>query len=528
MTDLVRPKPVLLIILDGYGIGPKSNSNAIALAKKPNFDKWVENYPVFSLQASGEAVGLSWGEMGNSEVGHLSIGSGQIVYQTMPRISRAILDGSFYDNEVFKKVMSDVKTNGTSLHIMGLLSDGGIHSYNEHAYALLEMAQQQGVTKVYFHAFLDGRDVGFNSAVGFIQSLQETFKRVGVGEVVSLAGRFWAMDRDNNWDRIEAAYKAMVDGVSQQSFDDPIRAIQSYYSQEVFDEQIPPTVITKDGQPLATIKDGDGVIFFNFRSDRARQITKAFTLPAFDKFTRVAGYLPNLHFVTMTEYEKDLPVSIAFPPQVIQSPLAKVISDAGLKQLHIAETEKYAHVTFFFNGGNEAVFPGEERQIVPSQRVASYDQKPEMSAPEITKRIVAEVQKDSFDLIVANYANADMVGHTGDLKATKKAIEILDDQIAEVVSATLQKNGVIIITADHGNAERKFNEHTGEIMKEHTTSPVPCFVIGKQFEGKVARGVVKADLNLITPSGILADVAPTILKIMGIKKPKEMTGQSLI
>lgn len=528
MSDAIRPKPVVLIVLDGYGIGPKSNSNAIALAKKPNFDKWVENYPVFALQAAGEAVGLSWGEMGNSEVGHLSIGGGQIIYQTLPRISRSILDGSFYNNEVIKNAMIEVKTNDKALHIIGLLSDGGIHSYNEHAYALLEMAQQQGVNKVFVHAFLDGRDVGFNTAVSFINSLQETFTRVGVGELATIAGRFWAMDRDNNWDRIEATYKAMVDGVCPQSFDDPARAIQSFYAQEVFDEQIPPTVITKNNQPVATVQDGDAVIFFNFRADRARQLTKAFVLPTFDKFNRVAGYFPNLHFVTMTEYEKDLPVSVAFPPQIIQSPLAKVISDAGLTQLHIAETEKYAHVTFFFNGGNETVFPGEERQIVPSQRVASYDEKPEMSAPEITKRIITEIEKESFDLIIANYANADMVGHTGNLKATKKAVEILDDQLAEVVTVTLQKKGVVIITADHGNAERKFNEHTGEIMKEHTTSPVPCLIIGEQFEGKTARGVVKSDLSQITPSGVLADVAPTILKIMGLKKPKEMTGQSLI
>lgn len=528
MVEVSRPKPVVLIILDGYGIGPRSNSNAISLAKKPNFDSWLEKYPVFSLQASGEAVGLSWGEMGNSEVGHLSIGSGQIIYQTLPRISRSILDGSFYNNEIFLNAITETKTKNKSLHIVGLLSDGGIHSYNEHAYALLELAQQQGLSKVYFHAFLDGRDTAYNSAVNFLQKLQDTFKRVGVGEIASIAGRFWAMDRDNNWDRIEATYKAMVDGVGAQSFDDPIRAVQSYYSQNIFDEQIPPTVITEDSQPLARVSDGDAVIFFNFRADRARQLTKAFVLPNFDKFVRSSGYFSDLEFVTMTEYEKDLPVSVAFPPTVIQMPLAKVISDAGLKQLHIAETEKYAHVTFFFNGGSETVFPGEERQIVPSQRVASYSEKPEMSAPEITKKIVEEVQNETFDLIIANYANADMVGHSGDLKATKKAVEILDEQVSEVVTAVLQKNGVVIITADHGNAERKFNEHTGEIMKEHTTSPVPCYIIGKQFEGKTARGMVQDDLNLITPSGILADVAPTILKIMGIKKPKEMTGQSLV
>lgn len=527
MNDIVRPKPVVLIVLDGYGIGPRSNSNAIYLAKKPNINKWIENYPVFSLQASGEAVGLSWGEVGNSEVGHLAIGSGQIIYQTLPRISRSILDGSFYQNETFLKVTAEVNKNNSALHVMGLLSDGGVHSYNEHAYALLEMAQQQKVKKVYFHLFLDGRDVGYNSAIDYIESLQETINRLGIGEIASLAGRFWAMDRDNNWDRIEASYKAIVAGSSKQTFDDPLRAVQSYYGQNIFDEQIPPTVITKDNQPVGQVKNNDAVIFFNFRADRARQLTKAFVLPVFDKFNR-GEYLSDLDFVTMTEYEKDLPVLIAFPPKMIQACLAKVISDAGLKQLHIAETEKYAHVTFFFNGGNEQVFPGEDRQIIPSQRVASYDEKPEMSAYQINSKIISEIEKNSYDFIVANYANADMVGHTGNLKATIKAVEILDELLGEVVNAVLNKNGVVVITADHGNAERKFNEHTGVIMKEHTTSAVPCLVIGNDYFGKVARGFSGGDLSQMTASGVLADVAPTILKIMGIKKPDEMTGRSLI
>lgn len=527
MNDVVRPKPVVLIVLDGYGIGPRSNSNAIYLAKKPNINKWIENYPVFSLQASGEAVGLNWGEVGNSEVGHLAIGSGQIIYQTLPRISRSILDGSFYKNEALLKAITEVNKNNSSLHIMGLLSDGGVHSYNEHAYALLELAQQQNVKNVFIHLFLDGRDVVYNSAVEYIESLQETIQRLGVGQIASLSGRFWGMDRDNNWDRIEASYNAIVHGVSKQTFDDPIRAVQSYYGQNIFDEQIPPTVITKDNQPIARVKSNDAVIFFNFRADRARQLTKAFVLPVFDKFNR-GEYLADLDFVTMTEYEKDLPVITVYPPQVVQSCLSKVISDAGLKQLHIAETEKYAHVTFFFNGGNEQVYPGEDRQIIPSQRVTSYDEKPEMSAPLINANIISEIEKNNYDFIVANYANADMVGHTGNLKATIKSVEILDELLGEIVNVTLNKNGVVIITADHGNAERKFNEHTGVIMKEHTTSPVPCLIIGNEYHGKVARGVTSSDLSQLTPSGVLADVAPTILKIMGIKKPEEMTGRSLI
>jgi 2,3-bisphosphoglycerate-independent phosphoglycerate mutase len=529
MSEAIRPKPVVLIILDGFGIGPRSNSNAVALAKKPNFDRWLENYPYFSLQASGEAVGLSWGEMGNSEVGHLSIGSGQIVYQTLPRISKAILDGSFYKNEVLLKAVNQAKEANRALHIMGLLSDGGVHSYNEHAYALIELAQQQGLTEIYLHVFLDGRDVGYNSAINYIEALQKTIKRLGVGQIASISGRFYAMDRDNNWSRTEATYRSLVDGISQTTFDDPIRAIQSYYAQDIFDEQILPTVIVKDNKPIATIKNGDSVIFFNFRADRARQLTKALVLPAFDKFNRSSGYLSDLFFVTMTEYEKDLPVSVAFPAQEISLPLAKIISDAGLKQLHVAETEKYAHVTFFFNGGNEAVYPGEDRQIIPSSHVASYDAKPEMFAIEITKYVIEQIEKNIYDFIVINYANADMVGHTGNLKATKKAIEILDEQLGEVIGSVLKNNGVAIITADHGNAERKFNEHTGEIMKEHTTSPVPCLLIGNQFIGKTARrGASQSDLSQVVPAGILADIAPTIIKIMGLKKSPSMTGQSLI
>lgn len=528
--DNLRPKPVVLVVLDGYGIGPKSKSNAIFLAKKSNIDEWSLNYPSFSLQASGEAVGLSWGEMGNSEVGHLSLGSGRIIFQSLPRISRSITDKSFYRNQAFLEACEKVKTQGTNLQIMGLVSPGGIHSYNEHLYALLELAVQAGVPakNIFVHAFLDGRDTTFNSAEKFIDQLQKKMTSIGGGRIATLAGRFYAMDRDNHWERVELAYRAMVDGESVKKFTDPLQAIRASYAENIFDEQLLPAVITEADHPITKISDGDAVIFFNFRADRAREMTKAFVLPVFDKFQKPRQYFSNLLFVTMTEYEKDLPVTIAFPPEVVAKPLAWVISEAGLKQLHIAETEKYAHVTFFFNGGNETEYSGEDRVIIDSARVNSYDEKPEMSAYEINQRLIQEIEADKYDFIVVNFANPDMVGHTGNLKATIKSVEIIDKCLGELVNSVLQRNGLVLITADHGNAERKFNEHTGEIMKEHSTSAVPLYIIGSEFKGKAARGAEGGDLSLVKASGVLADVAPTILKIMGLQRPEDMTGESLV
>lgn len=523
-----RPRPVILIILDGFGIAPPSRANAISLAKTPNFDKYSQNYPIMPMAASGEAVGLSWGEMGNSQVGHLSLGSGVIPYQNLPRISKAITDGEFYNNAAFLKACQNVKKSGGALHLIGLVSSGGIHSYNEHLYALIDLAHQQKVTKVYIHAFLDGRDTPYNSGVNFIDKLQEKLKKVGVGVIASLSGRFWAMDRDNRWDRIEKAWRAMVDGQSDEKFEDPLVAINQSYSNKVYDEEFKPTVITNDlGQPRGTIKDGDSVIFFNFRSDRARQLTQALTLPGFEKFKR--PYFKNLLMITMTQYEKDLPVTVAFPPLDIAMPLARVLSEAGLKQLHIAETEKYAHVTYFFNGGKETVYEGEDRVLVPSPQVTSYDQKPAMSARELSSRINQAIKESQYDFIVANFANPDMVGHTGNMQATIEAIEILDQLIGEIVDTTLSYGGLVIITADHGNAEKLYDLQSGEINKEHSNNPVPLFIIGDEFAGKsVLSGNVGIDLSHVTPVGVLADVPPTILKIMGIKKPPEMTGSSLI
>ena len=523
-----RPRPVVLLILDGFGIAPPSRANAISLAKTPNFDKYSAHYPIMPIAASGEAVGLSWGEMGNSQVGHLSLGSGLIPYQNLPRINKSITDGSFFNNEAFLAAIKHTQDHNSALHILGLVSSGGVHSYNEHLYALLELARKHKVNQVYVHAFLDGRDTLYNSGVNFISKLQEKLRSIGVGVIATVGGRFYSMDRDNRWDRIAKAYEAMVLGKSQDKYDDPVTAIQESYKKNVFDEEMVPSVIIDDlGQAKGKIKDGDALIFFNFRSDRARQMTEALTVPGFEKFPR--EYFKDLFLVTMTEYEKDLPVKVAFPPLIIDTPLAKVISDAGLKQLHIAETEKYAHVTYFFNGGQEQIYAGEDRILVPSPQVVSYDQKPAMSAREITNKINQAIKEGKYDFIVANFANPDMVAHTGNLQATIEAIELLDQLINEIVEVTLSYEGVVLITADHGNAEGLFDLQTGEIEKEHSNNPVPLFIIGSEFAGKsVLTGLTSSDLSRITPVGVLADVAPTILKIMGIKKPPAMTGSSLI
>jgi 2,3-bisphosphoglycerate-independent phosphoglycerate mutase len=523
-----RPKPVVLIILDGFGIAPPSRANAISLAKTPNFDRYASNYPVMPLSSSGEAVGLSWGEMGNSEVGHLSLGSGVIPYQLLPRITKSITDGDFYTNPAFLKACEQAKKNNSSLHLMGLVSSGGVHSYNEHLYALLELAKQKKIDKVYIHAFLDGRDTPFNSGLNFIIKLQEKIKVLGVGAIASLAGRFYAMDRDNRWDRIEKAWRAIVDGMSDEKFKNPLEAIHKSYDHKVYDEQLVPVVITDaKGQPVATIKDHDAVIFFNFRSDRGRQLTEALSLPGFEKFKRT--YFKNLLVVTMAQYEKDLPVTVAYPPLEIDMPLARVLAEAGLKQLHMAETEKYAHVTYFFNGGKEQIFLNEDRILIPSPLVSSYDQKPAMSAREITARATEAIKESKYDFIVINFANPDMVAHTGNMQAAIESIEILDQLVNSIVETVLSYDGVVLIVSDHGNVENIYDLQTGMINKEHSNNSVPFFIIGKEFAGKsVLAGSVGTDLSHVTPVGVLADVAPTILKILGIKKPPTMTGGSLV
>ncbi len=524
-----RPKPVVLIILDGWGIAPPSRSNAISLAKTPAIDNLIKTYPAMTLQASGEAVGLSWGEMGNSEVGHLNIGSGRLVYQNLPRINKAITDGDFFDNKKFLAAIEHVRKNSSNLHLVGLVSSGGVHSSIDHLYALFEFCRKEKLKdKVFLHAILDGRDMPYNSGADFIKEAAARLNDLKVGRIASVSGRFYAMDRDNHWERISLAYNAMVRGEAESRFADPVEAVRTSYEKKIYDEEFVPAVITENGQPVGRIKSGDAVIFFNFRADRARELTKTFVLPGFSKFPR--EYLRNLYFVTMTEYEDDLPVEAAFPPETIDTPLAKVIADAGLTQLHIAETEKYTHVTFFLNGGTETAFAGEERILVPSPRIKSYAEKPEMAAREITQKVAKEIIDDKYDFIAINFANGDMVSHTGDLKATVKACEVVDDSVKKIVEAVLAHDGVAIITSDHGNAEELINMQSGNIDKEHSTYPVPFIVVGKQWEGRTAGSVdsPNSDLSLVKPSGLLSDIAPTILKVMNLPKPEEMTGKSLI
>lgn len=516
---------VVLIVLDGWGVAQPSVGNAITQAKLDTFDMIAANYPIFNLQASGESVGLPWGEQGNSEVGHLSIGSGRIIYQNLPRITKSISDGSFMENAALKQAMAHAKLNESGLHLIGLVSDGGVHAYNEHLYALLEMAKFEDIKRVYVHAILDGRDTPKKSGLAFITKLEAVIDKLQVGSIATVGGRFYAMDRDNHWERIEPAYRAMVEGVSDVSATVASQAVAKSYESGVFDEEMRPTVIKQGGKPVATVQDRDAVIMFNFRPDRARQLTKALVLDEFDGFTRKKRQ--DLFFVSMTEYEKGLPVQVAFPPLMIGNPLAKLLSEKSIRQVHIAETEKYAHVTYFFNGGREEPWPGEEHVLVPSARVDSYADQPEMSAPEITKKVLESLSARQHQFILVNYANADMVGHTGDLKATIRAVEILDQEIGKIVEMSLLQGGVCLITADHGNAEEVIKLKDGSINKEHSARPVPFMLVGKDWEGRATVNSLD-ELYLNTPVGVLADVAPTILKLFGIEEATQMTGQSLV
>ncbi len=525
---MARPKPVVLAVLDGWGVAPASEGNAIERAETPNMDRFIREYPAMSLYASGNEVGLSYGEMGNSEVGHLNIGAGRVYYQTFPRINKTIVDGSFFQNKAFLSAKEHVATHKSSLHLIGLVSPGNVHASQDHLYSLLEFAKKNKIKNVFVHVILDGRDTIYNSAKDFVAKLEEKMKKIGVGEIASLSGRYYAMDRDNRWDRIERAYRAMVEGISETYSKHPLDAIEASYEKQVFDEEFIPTVIGKEGKPTARVAKGDAVIFFNFRPDRARQLTKAFVLPGFDKFKR--EYLTDLLFVTLTEYEKEIPVVVAYPPIVVHNCLAEVISKQGLTQFHVAETEKYAHITFFLNGTVEEPFVGEDRAIVPSPNVSSYDKAPEMSAAEVTKKIIQAIESDKYDVILANFANADMVGHTGNVDATIKGCETIDKNLGKIAEYVEAKGGVLLITADHGNAEEVINLKTGEQDKEHSNNPVPFLIIGNEFQGRAGPtgDPPEGDLSLMHPVGILADVAPTVLSILGIEQPKEMTGRSLV
>lgn len=522
------PKPIVLAILDGFGIAPDNDGNAITRANTPNLKKFISEYPVMTLFASGTEVGLSFGEMGNSEVGHLNIGAGRVYYQTFPRINRDIESRTYFETPAFLQAAEHVNKNKSSLHLIGLVSPGNVHASQDHLYALIEFAAQQKIKNVYIHAILDGRDAIFNSGIDFIRGLQAKIKEYGVGEIATLSGRYYAMDRDNRWDRVEKAYRAMTEGKADAYAADPVAAIEASYAKKVYDEEFIPTVIGAEGKPTATIQNGDSVIFFNFRPDRARELTQAFVLPSFPKFERT--YVQDLFFVTMAEYEKELPVTVAYPPVVVENCLAEVISKAGFTQFHIAETEKYAHITFFLNGTIEEAFPQEERMIIPSPKVSSYDQAPEMSAFEITKEIVKAILSEKYDAIFLNFANTDMVGHTGNFEATVKAVEAVDKCLGTLAEHTLAKGGVLLITADHGNGEEVKNLQTGAIDKEHSTNAVPFLVIGAQYKGQAGPSgdPIGGDLSILPPVGMLADVAPTILSIMGIDIPPEMSGRALI
>ncbi len=521
----MRGLPAVLIILDGWGIAAPSRGNAISLAQTPVFDSLVTTYPTMSVQAAGEAVGLPWGEVGNSEVGHLNIGAGKILYQDLPRITHAITNGSFYDTSAFLAAIHHAHTNNSALHLAGLVSNGGVHSFNEHLYALLELCSQQKMERVYIHAFLDGRDTPYNSGKNFLAKLQKEIERFRCGAIATIAGRYFAMDRDHHWDRTEKTYRAIARGLSDTQAADPQSALDASYKKGIFDEECVPTVIIENGKPAATVQPHDALVFFNFRSDRMRQITKAFALAEFSDFERGAK-IDDLLVVTMTEYEAGLPVTVAFPPEHVNTPLAKVLSDNGLKQLHIAETEKYAHVTFFLNGGKEEQFPNEERILIPSPSVSSFDQKPDMSTRPITERVVTELQQGKADCIIVNFANVDMVGHTGNLPAVIRAVQTLDACIGAIVNAALAKDGTVFITADHGNAEEVMNLQTGVINKEHSNNPVPFIVVHRQLQGKSA--VAMPDLSRLRPSGMLSDVAPTMLAWLAIPMPADMTGRNLL
>lgn len=523
-----RPKPLVLAILDGWGVAPDHEGNAITRANTPNMDMFVRNYPAMTIASSGTEVGLSIGEMGNSEVGHLNIGAGRVYYQTFPRITRSIEDGSFFENKAFLQAAEHAKTNKSALHLIGLVSPGNVHASQDHCFALLDFAKKQKIKDVFIHVILDGRDAMYNSGIDFVRQLQEKIKEYGVGKIASVSGRYYAMDRDNRWDRVEKAYKAMAEGVAGAYTSDAVEAIEASYAKEVYDEEFVPIVIGKEGKPTATIKDNDAAIFFNFRPDRARQLTEAFVLPTFEKFERRA--IQHLLFVTMTEYEKEIPVVVAYPPDVIHNCLAEVLSANGLKQFHIAETEKYAHITFFLNGTVEEPFPGEDRKIISSPKVPSYDQAPDMSAPLIAKEVVRVVDEDAYDVILLNFANADMVSHTGDIEATKAGCEAIDKALGAIAEHVLAKDGILLVTADHGNAEEVTNIKTGERDKEHSTNPVPFLIIGNAYKGKAgpAGDPPEGDLSLMPPVGFLADVAPTVLHLLEIDPPEEMSGRALV
>ena len=505
-------KPVVLMILDGYGLSEEKRGNAVGKANTPVMDDLMANYPFVHGHASGEAVGLPEGQMGNSEVGHLNIGAGRVVYQDLTRISKAIEDGSFFKNEALLKAMENCKKNGSTLHICGLLSDGGVHSYNKHLYAILEMAEKEGLGSVQIHAFTDGRDTDPKSGINYVKELEAEIKKIGVGKISTITGRYYAMDRDNRWDRVEQAYRCMTEGKGVFAFSPEMAVYQSYEDGET-DEFIRPTVISSSSGKVHCVEDGDSLVCINFRPDRAREITRTLVDESFDGFERKNGFFP-LTFVCMTQYDATMPnVEVAFKPEALVNTLGEYVANNGMTQLRIAETEKYAHVTFFFNGGVEKQYENEDRILVKSPKVATYDLQPEMSAYEVCDKCCDAIKSGKYDMIILNFANCDMVGHTGIFPAACSAVEAVDTCAGKVVDAIKEMDGVALITADHGNADKMYEED-GSPFTAHTTNPVPFCVVNYPCT--------------LREGGKLADIAPTMLKILGLPQPEEMTGTSII
>ncbi len=507
-------KPTVLMILDGYGLNDKTEANAVAEASTPVMDGLMKDYPFVKGYASGLSVGLPDGQMGNSEVGHLNMGAGRIVYQDLTKITKMIQDGDFFKNPELLKACKNAKDNGSALHLYGLLSDGGVHSHNTHLYGLLKLAKQEGLEKVYVHCFLDGRDTPPASGKGYVEELEEQMKEIGVGKVATVMGRYYVMDRDNRWDRVELAYKAMVKGEGVAA-DSAVAAVANSYADDKTDEFVLPAVVMENGAPVATIKDGDSIIFFNFRPDRAREITRTFCADEFDGFDR--GERVKTTYVCFTEYDVTIPnKSIAFPKTEITNTFGEFLAAKGLKQARIAETEKYAHVTFFFNGGVEEPNEGEERILVKSPKVATYDLQPEMSAFTVCDKLCDAIRSDKYDVIIINFANPDMVGHTGVEAAAIKAVEAVDACVGRAVEAIKEVDGQMFICADHGNAEQLLDYETKAPFTAHTTNPVPFILVNADPKYKLRE------------NGVLADIAPTLIELMGLEKPEEMTGTSLL